>query len=709
MTPIYFEKYANFNRISEPCNIALPFPKGKLKSANSVCVKNSEGKALPTQPEATAYWDDGSIKWVYADFLCDLPKNKDITYYIDANSTPYPDNDNIVITPIKDGVRADSGVCTFDFTSDMGFSLNGKKAIVNGGWEVVKNGPVVCVLKGKGKHEGYIDFELTAYIYKNKPWIKVDYRIINKEKEDFAMLESLSYEVPNTGEDRFTVATSNYLTKYTEGSDIRQKIDADYLLYDANEHFAEVFYGTFFGDSSSAARGTAVTVFQAYQNFPSEISINNKGMYIGILAAEDKPIKFFRGMAKTTTIFIHKHNGISKEEINLRSLMFQMPDKGVIPAKIYEDSGCFPDIFLPEKDNSPMFEKNMIRKLDQRGRAYGFIHWGDNIDYHYTSQGRGNGRPVWVNNEYDFGHAAFLYYVRTGIRRALDSALVSIRHQIDVDIIHSADDPLRLGGQVTHSADHISGKVEISHEWVEGLIDYYHLTADKTALNTAIEMGENIMRQLELPRYHRKGGINARETGWALRSLCALYVETNDSKWLKPCDDIVEHFKAWKEEYGGWLAPYTDHTLIRVPFMISIAIISLMRYYNIKKNEDIKDMIVDAAKDLTENAYLDSGYFYYKELDSLKRNAGNTTLLEAMTAAYQLTGNKDFLMYGKKTYLSAVSDNSITLSFAKRAEEDALVLSGNSSKGVGQSFLPLLTYHTACIKAGIRLFKEEEI
>ena len=174
-------------------------------------------------------------------------------------------------------------------------------------------------------------------------------------------------------------------------------------------------------------------------------------------------------------------------------------------------------------------------------------------------------------------------------------------------------------------------------------------------------------------------------------------------------EEFLRRAWAWKEEYGGWLAPYTDHTLIRVPFMISIAIISLMRYYNIKKNEDIKDMIVDAAKDLTENAYLDSGYFYYKELGSLKRNAGNTTLLEAMTAAYQLTGNKDFLMYGKKTYLSAVGDNSITLSFAKRAEEDALVLSGNSSKGVGQSFLPLLTYHTACIKAGIRLFKEEEI
>ncbi len=706
MIPVYFEKYANFDRISEPCSIAVPFPKGKLENADSLCIRNAEGKAFPTQAEATAYWDDGSIKWVYIDFMCDLPKNKDITYYIDTE--PAPQSSAISTSHIPGGLRADSGVCLFDFTSKPGFYLNGKPAITDGDWEVVKNGSVVCVLKAKGKHEGFIDFEITAYVYKNKPWIKIDYRIINNEKYDYVSLESLSYDLPNNGEKRFTIATSNYLTKYITGDSISKKIDTDYLLYDANEHFAEVFYGTFFGDISSEDKGTAVSVYQAYQNFPSEITIDNNKMHIGILAAEDKPVRFFRGMAKTSTIFIHNHNGIPKEEINLKSLMFQMPDKGVIPSKVYEDSGCFPDIFLPEGSGSPLFEQNMTRKLDQRGRAYGFIHWGDNIDYHYTSQGRGNGRPVWVNNEYDFGHAAYLYYVRTGIRRALDGALVSIRHQLDVDIVHSSDDPLRLGGQVTHSADHVSGKVEISHEWVEGLLDYYHLTADKTALTAAKEMGENIIRQLALPRYMHKGGINARETGWALRSLCALYQETYDSKWLKPCDDIVSHFSAWKEEYGGWLAPYTDHTLIRVPFMISIAIISLMRYYNIKKNDEIKDMIVEAAKDLTENAYLDSGYFYYKELSSLKRNAGNTTLLEALTAAYRLTGNTDFLMYGKKTFLSAVSDSSTVLSFAKRAEDDALVVSGNSSKGVGQSFLPLLTYFTACTKAGIKLIKEED-
>ncbi|MCD8158736.1 MAG: glycoside hydrolase family 127 protein [Clostridiales bacterium] len=680
--PIYFEKYANFDRIGEPCNIAFPMPKGRLKDTDCLVIRNKNGKALLTQAIATAFWSDGSVKWAYVDFICDLPKNKDITYYIcfdgektEVEEIPFEINDK--------GLTIKTCGETFNFGKELDFYLNGKRAEISGNWQTVRAGAVTSVFKTYGSHNGFMDFEMTLQVYKNCPWIKADYRIINKEKEDFVNLESLCYKISNTGEDRFTIGTSNYLTKYTEGEDISKKIDAEYLMYDANEHFAESFYGTFFGDSSTEGRGTSVTVFQTYQNFPSEICINKEGMNVKILSAEDKPLKFFRGMAKTATIFIHKHKGISKEEVNLRSLMFQMPDKGVWPSEIYEQSSCFPEIFLKKEDRIREVETSLAQKFDSRGRAYGFIHWGDNIDYHYTSQGRGLGRAVWVNNEYDFGHAAFVYYARTGTRRALDGMLVSVRHQMDVDIIHCSDDPFRLDGQVTHSADHVSGKVEISHEWVEGLLDYYHATADKEALDTAIRMGHNIMRNLEKPRYKQKGGVNARETGWALRSLCALYVETNDSKWLAPCDSIVEHFTAWKEEYGEWLAPYTDHTVIRVPFMISIAIISLMRYYSIREDKNIRDMIISAAEDLRSNAYLDSGFFYYKELSSLKRNAGNTTLLEAMVIAYKLTGDKEYLKYGLKTFETAVEGKGVVLSFAKKIDEDAVVISGNSSKGVG--------------------------
>ena len=165
-----------------------------------------------------------------------------------------------------------------------------------------------------------------------------------------------------------------------------------------------------------------------------------------------------------------------------------------------------------------------------------------------------------------------------------------------------------------------------SHQWVEGLLDYYHFTGDERGLETALGIGENVLRLLDTPMYAKVGEINARETGWALRSLTALYVETNDKKWLAKADKIVQDFRVWGEQYGGdWLAPYTDNTVIRVGFMISVAVGSLMRYYRVFPSMELKEMMVNAVDDLIENFYMErTGLFYYKELPSLNRLGTNT-------------------------------------------------------------------------------------
>lgn len=47
--------------------------------------------------------------------------------------------------------------------------------------------------------------------------------------------------------------------------------------------------------------------------------------------------------------------------------------------------------------------------------------------------------------------------------------------------------------------------------------------------------------------YQVPGEANARETGWALRTLTALYVETNDNKWLVKCDWIIDNLRSGKK------------------------------------------------------------------------------------------------------------------------------------------------------------------
>jgi uncharacterized protein YyaL (SSP411 family) len=257
-----------------------------------------------------------------------------------------------------------------------------------------------------------------------------------------------------------------------------------------------------------------------------------------------------------------------------------------------------------------------------------------------------------------------------------------------------------------HSARHVTEKMVPSHEWVEGLLDYYHLTGNRRAYTSAIEIGENVLRLLETPMFQQKGGINARETGWALRTLTALYRETNDEKWLEKCEWIVGHYTDWKEEYGGWLSPYTNDTAIRVPFMISVAVGSLTRYYRVRPSERVKTMIVDAMTDLIETAILPSGLFFYKELPSLRHTSTNSIVLEALAYAYELTGDVKFLKAGIPLFrviLQSTKNDSWNRPFSsvKKIVGAELVCGGASSKAFAQSHLTTAVYAKALEKSGL--------
>ena len=330
------------------------------------------------------------------------------------------------------------------------------------------------------------------------------------------------------------------------------------------------------------------------------------------------------------------------------------------------------------------------------------LNWGDTIDWNYTRQGRGGGEPVWLNNEYDFPHACALMYMRTGIRRYLDFCMVHAGHWMDVDVCHYSGDSLKLGGLVEHTNGHvINGVMAPSHEWVEGFLDYYHLTGDERGLETALGIGENIMKFLDTPAYAVAGESSARETGWALRALTALYVETGNEKYKSRCDRIVGYFEKWYEDYGCFAAPYTDNTLIHVGFMISVAVGSLMRYYRINKTDELKELIMLAVDDILDNCLLDCGLFYYKELPSLARLGNNTLLLEAMAAGYELTGDRKYLEAGLATMRRTLMEPHKYVGGDKQIIGDALVWAGDSTKNFAQSFYPIAYYYKCLVEAGM--------
>lgn len=520
---------------------------------------------------------------------------------------------------------------------------------------------------------------------------------------------------------RSLVARSNYRTEFKisrNGGKTENTITAEMLEKEANEHFAEVLYGTFMADFTDPSRDTGVcaTVFQAFQNFPKAVRSDKNGITLFIIpdqnACRDRtkadPVVFTSGMSRETRFLLHFHD--AKEpiyELDNRSLIYQMPDKPYIDPAEFAKAGVMPDIFLPEEDQIDDVEIALIDKADGHARCYGMLNFGDAPDPGYTAQGRGGGNLVWTNNEYDYPHAMYMMYARSGIRRFLDYANTAAYHWMEVDVCHYSKDPLRMGGQWEHTRKHTGGSEEgqgckgemvCSHEWVEGLLDLYHFTGDERALETALGIGENVLRLLETPMYQVAGESSARETGWALRTLTALYLETWDEKWTGRCRWILSQFKVWNERYGNWLSPYTDNTTVRVGFMISVAVGSLMRYYRAFPDEELKTMILGAIDDLTENFMTGQNLFYYKELPSLSRNGTNTLLLEAMAIGYELSGDRKYLDFGKKTFERATAPSSLSIG-GKKIVEDAVIVGSGAPKNFAQSFFPITSYYVQMVKS----------
>jgi len=723
---LHFEKIYNRQRKNEHCSIGIPVEKGKLWDKDKVVILDCNKNIMPTQTKVTAKWNDGSIKWLFIRFMANLPANDKIDYFCDLDSNILADScNNIKITESEKNInistdcfklalsknenvifdsivfnnkKYDSNYISYPLLTD---GNNNRYDFKIDNWKIIENGNICSIIKGEGYHyyekNKVYKFCITLTVYVDKPWFELAYKIINTTNSVLHISElKLNQNVKSVGKVRTTAAVSNYRTQYDineNGEEVYKCIDDKYLMLEANEHNPEVFYGTFFADYTDDENGLAITIFQAQQNYPKAVKSSKNGIEVMIVPKNIRKVIMQSGMSREQKMLFHFHNPSEElSEINNRSIIYQMPDKPIVSPEVFKNANVFENVFVDKKIND--VELFLISKADEHSRSYGMMNWGDSPDKGYTEQGRGGGDLVWTNNEYDFPHACALMYARTGIRRFLDYVIVTARHWIDVDICHYSDNPLYFEGQWEHTNGHcINGKIVCSHQWVEGLLDYYHFTGDKEAFDAAIGIGNNVLRLLELPVFKKEGESNARETGWALRTLTALYKETNDSKWLEKCDWIVSHFEKWEEKYGHWLSAYTDNTYIRVVFMTAIAIGSLMRYNRIKPQQKIKDMILREIDDLIENALMDNGLFYYKELPSLKRLGNNPIILEALSIAYEITNDVKYLEAGVGTFKYIVAKKNNSLNQKKVTVDDSVIKMGSGTKEFAQLMIPVTTYY----------------
>ena len=114
-------------------------------------------------------------------------------------------------------------------------------------------------------------------------------------------------------------------------------LDAETMLYQANEHFIDSFYGDFWVDWRNERGGLTCSIHQAHQNFPKRLAADAEGITCALYPSEAGPVPLLQGMGKAHRILLHFHAGdLSLAECGRRSLQFQLPDRPALDRAWYE-------------------------------------------------------------------------------------------------------------------------------------------------------------------------------------------------------------------------------------------------------------------------------------------------------------------------------------------------------------------------------------
>ena len=735
---IYFEKISKYERSQEPVSVSIPFAEARLDDPERLVVRDGD-RALPIQSHMLAAWEDGSVKWLLVHFQPDLPGNADKVLAFEVADRPIDvpsPEPELRIEETDDGVLIDTGPLAFripreGFLPLADIALNGKvlwdgqafegfRMRCDGGVLSTTSGPVelgveeagpmraVVLVHGKHRREdgdGFIELRGRVTAYARKSYVEVEHAFLHTEDAGELTLEELRLDMrpPADGTPQLALGEGYYRTQIREGTEpLERSLDSETILYQSNEHYVDCFYGDFWTDWRAEGAGVALSIHQAHQNFPKALRVAPEGITCSLFPSDAPPATVYQGMGKTHRMLIHVHDGtLPLEEISARSLQFQLPDRPSLPRAWYRENNPWGMPMFPERIPDRLAVK-MVGSHTSRPAALGMFHFGDAPDAGYTDQGRGRGLTVWVNNEYDRAHACTLFYGLLGERLSLESGVIAARHWLDVDLCHRSDDPLRHGGLVVHSAHHVSGSVTPSHEWVEGLLDYYHITGRREGLEAARMITENVLRHLEKPAMRQPGASSAREGGWALRTLVAMVQETGEERYRSEARRIVDQYLTWHERFGGMLAPYTSHSMPRVPFMIAIAANSLARYLLIENDDRVKRLIVETADDLIEHCLGPGGVLYYKELPSLRRPAPTVHAIETFAHAYRLTENRQYLEVAGRQFAALMEGFGGGGGGPKQLIEDGAVIRGHGGgRTFAASYTSLILFLDAAAEEGL--------
>jgi hypothetical protein len=428
---------------------------------------------------------------------------------------------------------------------------------------------------------------------------------------------------------------------YYEYGDIHYKILSGqdggtfmgYKLYDGGKELLNGYRAPGWADVSDGNVGMTTAVRWFWKMSPKSIVVDGSGKVThGILAKEWGRGHMMDGkIHRTHELFYRFHGAEGAGVAEASAKAFEEPLVAHCGFEWYRDSGACNLIAKPDTKKWPQYEqqqatavhvglnKKINTALDssiaterEKNDAFGWQHFGDTPKRGF----RGHSQF----EEFDTSRCLLMHFFRTG-----DPAFFRAAEELDRFLMNIPS----FGGGYGHQHP------ESSHNWIQGMIDYWCLTGLPEA-----KEGIDAMKGYYKNCQSNKAGnwhYNGRNAAYALNGLRQMFEITGEKVWLDALNlnvrDVRKRTRAISGFYGGNPGWFMSYVLIH----------AAGRYAMLTGDEDAVDLVLGL-----------SGHF--KPFSPTAKARGLATA-DAYAYCTMLTGDPHYLKLAARDNNDAVSSS----------------------------------------------------
>jgi hypothetical protein len=556
-------------------------------------------------------------------------------------------------------------------------------------WAVREHGPLRTVLTTRGRHANsagtLLDFEVSLQIYAGLPWVEIGYTFLNCEAPAEVAIDAITVELPvslaasvqrglcGAFEDQYETAEPFVICQdrpaHAHGGFRTARIettdgnivdgpregwnDVTAASHRARWEWIELVPWQAHGwvTVSDNTHGISLIVRDFAQMYPKRLAVTQGALRLELWPQSAEPLRLYQGQARTHRFLVALHCGTAMAgQANRLSVAYDTP-LAPMPTAHWLATKALGDVFPYAPERYPGIEaalRDEFYAWYHGSQCQGMLDYGD-----YMQVTSGPRAGFMGNNEHDTIQALLLQYVRTGEPDYLTSAAAYARHVIDVDLIHHSVHPHERGGVRAHGQRHLlyetaftadgplQTSVDTGHQWVEGLLNYYFISGDESALDAARTIGECLLRLIQLGWCRPEPG--PRNSGWPLIALTALAEATGEARFLEGCHAIVAQAAPAQLPAGYWPIMIGFRPAF-CPWQNTVLMAGLARLHQLSGDPLARRLFLSGMQTIVEAGRFPDGTFIYVDAPEYRWSYYAGIVREPFGYAYHLTGDKRYLL-----------------------------------------------------------------